>query len=309
MLEFRSFEIVSKILHFGSLNAAAASLAMTQPALTKALSSIETDIGAKLFFRTPTGMQPTQTAVVLLRRWGALQRELHDMRREIDRVHRIEEGVLRIATGLFAAPSVEVALGRLVRKFPSLRIATQQLSWFEITNAVRRADVDIGVADPEEANEDPLLDVAFLNERVSSFVCRKDHPILAHQVPRLEDILAYPFALNVIPARWAEYFPVNLEALGFQRLESGHLRPQIQIHSVSGIANVLLNSNAISVLPADMLSGIFSARNLVRIENFSAPWPNFLFSFITRKQAVKTPAMVAFFDEVRRVEEEQDRRS
>ena len=302
MLGFRSFEIVEAISHSGNLSRAAELLDMTQPALTKALSGLEAEIGAKLFERRAMGMEPTSFARVMLQRWDSLYRDLVEMRGEIEAIRGLNEGRLRIATGMLAAASVEVALGRMVQKFPNLRVSYRQLSWSEVATAVRRAEVDIGVADPEAAKDDPLLDVDVLKEKSANFVCRKGHPLLDFAHLTIENILAYPMAITLVPSRWVVHFPPNVEDFGFQRLESGHLRPAIQIQSISAIKNIVMHSDAISIMPSDMMPDVFQAGHLVRIENFTAPWLAVSVAYITRKQSARTPTMRAFIDEVRRIE-------
>lgn len=302
MLSFRSFEIVDAIFRGGSLSRAAELLDMTQPALTKALSGLEGELGAKLFERRATGMEPTAFAGVMLRRWDRLHCDLTEMRHEIDRMRDLDGGRLRIATGFLAASSVEAAIGNMAQKFPSLRLSLQQLGWSEIANAVRRADVDIGVADLEAAKDDPSFDVELLNERQAYFVCRTGHPLGEMKAPKLDDILAYPLVLNLVPARWADYFPDAIESFGFERLEAGHLRPPIFIQSLSAIKAILLRSDAISTLPSDILEHDAATGLTMRLENFAAPWFKFKIGCVTRKQSIRTPAMAAFIDEVRQIE-------
>ena len=302
MLEFRTFEIVSAIFHTGSLNAAAERLVMTQPALTKALSAIETDIGTKLFHRSATGMQPTGSADVFLRRWDAIQRELRDMRREIDRIHDLDEGLLRIATGYLASSSAEMAIGALKQKFPSLLIEARQAVWSDVAALVRRGEVDIGVSDPTDAEGDAALNVEFLSENDAYFICRGGHPLLSYRAPTLDDILSYPLALNLIPDRMAKYLPDDLEMRGFRRTVRGHFLPPIAVQSISAIRNILIASDAVSIMPKQNFVGLFRSGQLARIESFRPPWLSVRLGFITRAQAIRTPAMDAFIQKVRKIE-------
>lgn len=302
MLEFRAFEIVSAISETGSLSAAAALLAMTQPALTKALSSIEIDIGAKLFLRSATGMRPTDTAAVLLRRWDGLQRELRDIRREIDRVRQMEEGVLRIATGYLASSSAELAIGALKQKFPSIMVEVRQAMWAEVAIAVRRGDVDVGICDPTAAEGDTALSIEYLNARDAYFICRGGHPLLQRNVLTLDEILAYPLALSLIPEGMARHFPDDIATRGYRRTAQGHLLPPIAIQSISAIRNVLIASDAVSIMPKQNFVGLFQSGQLAWIKSFRPPWLQVRLGFITRANAVHTSAMTAFINNVRRIE-------
>jgi DNA-binding transcriptional LysR family regulator len=302
MLEFRDFEIVSAIVQTGSLSGAAQALSMTQPALTKALSAVETDIGAKLFLRGPVGMEPTSSAEALLRRWQGIYGNLVDIRREIDGLRGVNEGLLRIATGYLAASSSEMAMGALNRKFPSLLLEARHAVWTDVTAAVRRGDVDIGITDPSDAETDPDLVVEHLSEPQAYFVCRSGHPILGHSDLTLDEIVSYPFALNLIPHRLARHMQQSLNHHGFRMTATGHLLPQIAIQSISAIRNVLMTSNAMTIMPQRVLAEIDHGGQFVKIESFAPEWLKLRLSFIMRAQATKTPAMIAFINEVRRIE-------
>ena len=305
MLEFRTFEIVSAIVQAGSLSGAATALSMTQPALTKALSSIETDIGAKLFLRSAGGMQPTHAASVFLRRWDAIRADLIDMRREIDDIRSLDDGVLRIATGYLAASSAEMAIGALSRRFPALKIEARQLIWSDVATAVRRGHVDVGIADPTAAEYERDLHVDVLSERDARFICRADHPLLAQKSPTLLDILRYPMAINLIPYRIARHFPDDVERLGFRRMGHGHLLPQIAVQSMSAIRNVRFGSDAVTIMPRHILRRSVQSGRLAFIDTFAPSWLTVRLGFVTRAQGTQSPAMKAFIDEVRRIEMDQ----
>lgn len=303
MLDFRAFEIVSAVSETGSLSAAAALLSTTQPALTKALSVIESDIGTKLFHRSATGMQPTDAASVLLQRWDGIHRELIDMRREIDRIHHVEDGVLRIATGYLASSSAELAIGALKQKFPSIMVEARQAVWAEVATAVRRGEVDIGICDPTEAEAAPALNVEYLSEREAYFICRGGHPLLEKTAPTLDEILSYPLALNLIPEGMAKHFPDDMTARGYRRTAQGHLLPPIAVQSISSIRNIVMSSDAVSIMPIRNFAGLLRSGDVVPIERFTAPWLKVRLGFITRTHSQITPVISAFMEEVRRLEQ------
>ncbi len=56
------------IVEHGSATRAAEAVHLTQPALTQAISRLERDMGCQLFEREPTGMKPTEPAVLLAKR-------------------------------------------------------------------------------------------------------------------------------------------------------------------------------------------------------------------------------------------------
>ena len=73
MFERRSeLEKLVAVAEAGKIVAAAQRLAMTQPALTRAIAALESRFGAPLFERLPTGVRPTALGVAggwWLARW------------------------------------------------------------------------------------------------------------------------------------------------------------------------------------------------------------------------------------------------
>src|SRR5882724_2111949 len=65
----RAFEHVART---GGINAAAATLHLSQPAITNSLRALESDVGMRLFDRGPTGSSLTPAGQVLHRRTNRL---------------------------------------------------------------------------------------------------------------------------------------------------------------------------------------------------------------------------------------------
>jgi LysR family transcriptional regulator, regulator for genes of the gallate degradation pathway len=64
-LNLRHLQAVAAIVRHGSLSRAADRIALTQPALTQAVRSLERALGQPLFDRQPGGMQPTEAGRIL----------------------------------------------------------------------------------------------------------------------------------------------------------------------------------------------------------------------------------------------------
>lgn len=64
-LNLRHLKAVAKIVEFGTVNAAATAVNLSQPAITQALGRLEAQIGIPLFERRYDGMMPTAAALLL----------------------------------------------------------------------------------------------------------------------------------------------------------------------------------------------------------------------------------------------------
>ena len=69
----RSLEVFAAVGHLGSFSAAAQSLGITQPAVSRQIAALEAQLGQPLFLRNKAGARPTPAAQDLLRALDAAQ--------------------------------------------------------------------------------------------------------------------------------------------------------------------------------------------------------------------------------------------
>src|SRR5258708_31717026 len=75
-LKLRDLHILIEVTQLGSMAKAAARLAISQPAVSKAIADIERTVGLRLLDRTPFGVEPTMYGVALVRRAAVIFDEL-----------------------------------------------------------------------------------------------------------------------------------------------------------------------------------------------------------------------------------------
>jgi DNA-binding transcriptional LysR family regulator len=83
-LRLRDLHILSNVVHWGSMAKAASQLAMSQPAVSEAIASLEAALGVRLLDRTPRGVEPTLYANALLKRGLVVFDELRQGIKEIE---------------------------------------------------------------------------------------------------------------------------------------------------------------------------------------------------------------------------------
>ena len=108
-LKLRDLHVLAEVVRYGSMAKAASHLAMSQPAVSEAIASLERAVGIRLLDRHAQGVGPTVYADVLIRRARAVFDELRQGVQEIDFLSNPTVGEVRIA-----CPE-----GRLARLVPS----------------------------------------------------------------------------------------------------------------------------------------------------------------------------------------------
>src|SRR5690349_16499796 len=95
-LKLRDLHVVMSVAQYGSMGKAAAEIAISQPAVSKAIADVEHTLQVRLFDRTPVGVEPTRYGRALLK-WGdAVFDDLRQGVKEIEHLADPTTGELRL---------------------------------------------------------------------------------------------------------------------------------------------------------------------------------------------------------------------
>ncbi|MEL7495446.1 MAG: LysR substrate-binding domain-containing protein [Cyanobacteria bacterium J06554_11] len=143
---FHYFVAVAEELHFGK---AAARLQITQPALSRQIHKLETELGIKLLKRTKRTVELTEAGAAFL---GEIRQALQQVETAVQvarRVARGEVGSLRIA---FTPSSMHTVLPDILKRFrdryPDIELAMTEICTLDQVNALRTEAIDLGFLHP-----------------------------------------------------------------------------------------------------------------------------------------------------------------
>jgi len=166
----------------GSMRAAARSLALSQPALTKSIRQLEMELGGVLLARGVRGVRPTELGHAFLARARAITIELNRAREEIHQLRGARSG--RLAVGCAPGPAlglVPAALPRLRRRWGEATIYVIDISATEVIAALREGKLDVAlsvrVGPLAEPNIDCVVEPLYCN--ASHIIARRGHPLAA----------------------------------------------------------------------------------------------------------------------------------
>src|SRR4051812_26568619 len=171
-LKLRHMEILLAVVETGSMAKAGTRLAISQPAISRAIAEMEHTLGVPVLDRSPRGVEPTQYGRVLLKRGLAAFDEVAQAVKDIDFLADPAVGELSIGTtpGLaegivlsvlerisaqYPRIVVHVVPGGSLSQFESLRQRRTELGFGGITEPFSHADIE---AEPLYA--EPLTVVA-----------------------------------------------------------------------------------------------------------------------------------------------------
>jgi DNA-binding transcriptional LysR family regulator len=178
-LKLRHMEILLAVVETGSMAKAGTRLAISQPAISRAIAEMEHALGVPVFDRSPRGVEPTQYGRVLLKRGLAAFDEVAQAVKDIDFLADPTVGELWIGTTPGLAEGIVLSVierlsvqyprivlhlvpGSSLVQFEALRQRRIELGFGGTTESISRDDIEA-----ETLYEEPLTVVAGLDNRWS----------------------------------------------------------------------------------------------------------------------------------------------
>lgn len=151
---------------------------MTQPAASKALAQLESQLGLALFLRTPQGMIPTEFGVIMLQHARHLLGTSARVAIELKAVQQRQASSLRIGTLPSGSVSiVPTLISDLARSLPTLEVFLVEALVPELLEQLRNGRLDIVIGRLESDAALDGLDEIFLLSEPMTLVCRASHPL------------------------------------------------------------------------------------------------------------------------------------
>ena len=126
-LKLRELRILTTVAQAGSMGKAAAQLALSQPAVSKAIAEMEYTLGVGLLDRTAQGIEPTLYGRALLKWSAAVFDDLSQGVREIEFLADPGSGEVRVGSHeVMSAGLLPAVIDRLSRRHPRLVFTVKQ---------------------------------------------------------------------------------------------------------------------------------------------------------------------------------------
>jgi DNA-binding transcriptional LysR family regulator len=128
-LQLRDLQVFFTVADRGSMAKAAAELGVSQPSVSAVISGLETSLGARLFERSPRGVELTRVGHALLARGRAAFDELRQGIRDIEFLSEPDAGEVRIGCPEFiAAGFLPAVIDLLSKRHPRVSLVVVQVN-------------------------------------------------------------------------------------------------------------------------------------------------------------------------------------
>lgn len=252
------------ILEAGSIRAAARRSGPSQPALTKSLRHLESDLGVKLFQRTPSGVVPTRFGHSLAARARAIRAEVRKAEEEIEEMAGGRAGAVSFGVGTVSAVLLlPEAVRRLRTTYPEARVRIAEGLPHILVPMVREERLDFALGARLEGPLSPGLAFQPLYNSPRTVVVRRGHPLAkAESLAELQDSewLSLPALSAGVLRGWTKWLKGN--------------RQFIECESYNSAAALLASTDMVGLISKRFMSQAFVEQNLVEVP-VREPLPSF----------------------------------
>lgn len=229
-----------------SFSVAATNLHLTQPAVSKRISSLEQSLGVELFDRVGRRIALTEAGRALLPRAQLLLLELEDMRRAVANLSGPVNGTLKVGTshhiGLHRLPPV---LRAFSTQYRDVRLDLRFIDSEEAYDAVLSGDLELGIVTLPPIPDSRLIAREVWDDPLA-FVAGIGHPLAKQKKVTLADLTQHA---AILPS--SSTFTRQIAARLFQ--ESGlELKLSMTTNYLETIKMMASIGLGWSVLPASM---------------------------------------------------------
>ncbi len=210
--ELRAFLAV---LEQRSFRKAAVALHLTQPAVTKAVASLEQTLGLSLFDRFSHGVEPTVHADSFAPRALAIFDELRRAAQDLERLSNGAEGTLRVGiTEMPAIPFLPVTVNRMIEVSPKIFVSVIEDGHPGLMDRLRKRDIEVAIlrlalVDPGEDTH-----VTRLFDEKLCVVASKTHRLATRPRISWADMLAERWVLPPADCYFYEHVHATLARAG-----------------------------------------------------------------------------------------------
>lgn len=194
-MEIATLQAFVEVADQGSFSAAAEALYLTQPAVSKRVAQLETELEVRLFDRIGRKVSLTVTGAALLPRARRLINDAREIKRLVVDLSGEVRGRLLMGTshhiGLHRLPG---PLKRFTARFPRVELDIRFMDSEAACRAVETGELELAIVTlPPERQ--PNLDMLTIWEDPLAFMVANDHPLADAGELTLQQLLEHPAVL------------------------------------------------------------------------------------------------------------------
>ncbi|MDQ0390365.1 LysR family transcriptional regulator [Labrys monachus] len=245
-VSLRHFRVFIAVAESGQISKAAAALFTSQPAVSEAIKTLETDVGVKLFNRTPRGVSLTYEGAIFLEHAQNVLATAVDAMLAPQKVRRDLDGELTLAcTHTVAGYFITPLLSRFARIFPGIKVKLVELERPCIEDRLMSGELEVAVCLLSPLEHISEIETELLVRSKRRLWLPANHALLDRKNVALRDLEHEPYIMLTID-------DADRTTLGY--FERAGFEPNVvfRTSSMEAIRNVVSEGHGVTVL-SDMV--------------------------------------------------------
>ncbi|MDH5182987.1 MAG: LysR family transcriptional regulator [Gammaproteobacteria bacterium] len=190
-MELANLHAFVAIAEYGSFSSAAEKLYLTQPAISKRIAQLESELEVKLFDRIGRGVQMTLAGQTLHQRSIQILQEVEDTRRAIVSLTDTVSGQLLMATSHhIALHRLPIYLKQYKEQFPQVTLDLKFTDSESGCRSVENGELEFAVVTLPSQTKPPLKSITLWEDELA-IVVAPDHPLNFSQPLSVAELLRY----------------------------------------------------------------------------------------------------------------------
>jgi DNA-binding transcriptional LysR family regulator len=298
-MDSRLLRHFTAVVEHGSVLRAAHAIHISQPALSKSIQNLESELGVPLFERLPRGVSPTIYGRLLFEHARLLQNQAAKAVAEIRAVKEGTAGHLRLGVANFAIDFLPRVVAGLLESTQGLTCEIVDGTYEDLTTLVREGALDAVVSGfpPLHRAGDLVHEKLISGEFV--VVCGRGNPLVDRNGVALQDLTEAHWVLANRPRAIVELWELEFR---YARLTPPRVR--VQSGSMIFLRSMVADSGFVTFLPRGVVAEDLATGRLVALSVPMSRPTRTAEGIIYRAEALQPPALRRLIDAIR---EEQAR--
>lgn len=255
MTDYRQLEVFRAVMDAGSASAAARLLGLSQPAVSRQLSQLESALDIDLFARERGRLLPTAHAAELYREVAHAFEGVERVLNAVRRMRANNTGTLRIAAPYsFCEVLLPRMISRLSPQHPDLRYAVELGSYESIAMMIAKREVDLGILKEPVAHAG--ISTLPLVESAVACVLPAGHRLAKSRQIAVAELAREPLVMLGRNAAWLQEVRRLLAGAGNAPLV------RLETHAVGAACGFAANGLGIALVP-ELLGAQYVREGLV----------------------------------------------
>ena len=216
-LKLGELRVFMAVLEARSFRKAASMLHLTQPAVTRAIASLEDLLEARLFDRRSEGVVPTVHGLSFAPRAAAVFEELRRAAQDLTRISSGQQGSLRVGiVPMPAIPFLPIAVRKLRDEHPGIFVSVVEDREAELLDRLRKRDIELAILRMALLDQDDEMRFdRFFDEKLCVLAAR-DHPLAAREQLDWPELLQADWVLPPADCIFYEHMRRTLLEVGLE---------------------------------------------------------------------------------------------